>query len=73
MSPLNTLWVRVLFSWRGKGKGGWSFGLVSAAVCGEPQMLLVDGRAGCGFSVQAGIAGRENGECEEEGAAERGC
>lgn len=52
VNPLNTLWVRVLFSWRGKGKGGWCFGLVSAAVCGEPQMISVDGRAGCGFSVQ---------------------
>lgn len=54
MNPLNTFWVRALFSWRGKGKGGWCFGLVSAAVCGEPQMPSVGGKAGCGSSVQAG-------------------
>lgn len=54
MNPLNTFWVRVLFSWRGKGKGGWCFGLVSAAVCGEPQMPSVDGRAGCRSPKQAG-------------------
>lgn len=44
MNPLNTFWVRVLFSWRGKGKRGCCFSLVSAAVCGEPQMPSVDGR-----------------------------
>ena len=54
MNPLNTFWVRVLFSWRGKGKGGWCFGLVSAAICDDPQMPFVDDRAGCGSSTQAG-------------------
>lgn len=43
----------------GGGKGGWYFGLVSAAVCGEPQMPSVDGRAGCRSSVQAGSRGIE--------------